>query len=53
MQVLQDILVLLSFPLLQFLLLGSLLKSQLEHLVFPISGYFLKDAYPHSSLLAV
>ena len=53
MQVLQDILTLLSFPPLQFLLVGSLLKSHPEHLAFPFSGYFLKGAYPHSSLLAI
>jgi hypothetical protein len=29
------------------------LKSQLEHLAFPISGYFHKDVYPRSSLLAI
>jgi hypothetical protein len=31
-------------PPLQFLMVGSLLKSQLDHLAFPVSGYFHKYA---------
>lgn len=53
MQVLQDILALLSLLLLQFLSVGSPSKSQLENLAFPLSEYFHKDAHPHSSLLAI